>query len=98
MRIVGRGNYGDHHAESSWYDYDAEVIEPVPPTERNVGLKTKHKPHISLDFQALDTDIVDIVKSPLRTRRKSKQSSRSKISAGGESKTSFRAKTMVIFD
>ena len=44
MRITGTGGgYGDHHQEADWYNYDDEVIEPVPPLERNVGLKVKKR-------------------------------------------------------
>ena len=33
--------YGDKHIEKDWYNYEEESVEPLPPLERNVGLKVK---------------------------------------------------------
>ena len=97
MRIVGCGSYGDQHAETDWYDYEEEVVEPVPPLERNVGLKVVKRNMDNFDIEMLDTELLDLPKSPLKRRKKSRKSTDSKVS-GRDSRTSFRARTMVIFD
>ena len=50
-------DFGDHHPERNWYDYDEEVTEPKPPVEHNVGLKVTKRINHAIDLSFLDADI-----------------------------------------
>ena len=36
--MFSKWDYGDHHIEKDWYDYEDESMEPKPPKECMLGL------------------------------------------------------------
>lgn len=80
----------DNHEERTWYDYDAEVVEPVAPVEASIGLKVKQR------FVKLDASFFDVSFDENREgspRQKVRRQATSKLSRSSRSRNSTRKKS-----
>ena len=70
-------DYGDHHSEAKWYDYDEEVKEPKAPQESLIGLKVYQKAPPLFGLNYLDSDFD--LSQPTRLGNSMKKSQRGSV-------------------